>query len=81
MLPSQKKSIAISSSANLNLVLNHYISTDSDGNITIKDYEKFVEQLDGLVGSNDASKQMMEQFQQILKIALDNEKNPTGFRG
>ena len=80
-LPSQKKDIAISINANLNLILNHYLSVDSDGTITIRDYEKFVSQLDDLVGGNEATEQMMNQFQTILQMAIDADKTPTGFQG
>lgn len=80
-LPAKKKEIAISVNANLNLLLNHYLSIDSEGNITIRDYEKFVSQLDDMVGGNEASKVMMDQFQQILAMALDADKTPTGFQG
>ena len=80
-LPAQKKDIAISINANLNLILNHYLSVDSDGTITIKDYEKFVSQLDDLVGGNEATAQMMNQFQTILQMAIDADKTPTGFQG
>jgi len=54
---------------------------DSEGNITIRDYEKFIGQLDDMVGGNEASQLMMDQFQQILAMALDADKTPTGFQG
>lgn len=80
-LPAQKKDIAISINANLNLILNHYLSVDSDGTITIRDYEKFVRQLDDMVGGNESTEQMMSQFSEILQMAIDADKTPTGFTG
>ena len=80
-LPSQKRDIAISANANLNLLLNHYVIVNSDGDTTIRDYEKFVSQLDDLVGSNEAAKVMMDQFQKILSMTIEADKKPTGFTG
>jgi hypothetical protein len=80
-LPTNKPDIAISKNANLNLLLNHYLTTDSDGNVMIQNYKKFVDQLDGLIGSDEVSKQMMDQFQTILQMAIDSEKKPIGFQG
>jgi hypothetical protein len=80
-LPAKKREIAISANANLNLLLNHYLSMDADGTITIRDYEKFIGQLDDMVGGNEATEQMMNQFQTILQMAIDADKTPTGFQG
>lgn len=80
-LPTHKPSIAISKNANLNLLLNHYITVDAEGSVIIRDYEKFIGQLDDLVGGNEASQLMMDQFQQILAMAIDSEKKPIGFQG
>lgn len=81
MLPAQQRDIAISGNANLNLLLNHYCSVDVDGNVVIKDYENFIRQLEEHCISDDQSKEMLNQFQTILQMAIDVDKTPTGFQG
>ena len=52
-----------------------------DGNVVIKDYENFIRQLEEHCISDDQSKEMLNQFQTILQIAIDADKTPTGFQG
>ena len=80
-LPAQQRDIAISGNANLNLLLNHYCSVNADGDIVIKDYENFIRQLEQHCISDDQSKEMMNQFQTILQMAIDADKKPDGFQG